>query len=122
LTLQVVAEAMAGFSQGSSNPLKDDRLERFDLSALVARFDQQSRGRTVVNPWSITSSLTQFHLGGSDTDAVGGDLAYRYGLNGSLAGLSADAARDVIGASGFGVVAQSLGSVGLATPEQRALG
>jgi len=33
------------------------------------------------------NTLLDAHLGGSDSEALGGDLAYRYGLSGSPAGL-----------------------------------
>ncbi len=32
----------------------------------------------------LTNALLDAHLAGSDTEAIGGDLAYRYGLNGGL--------------------------------------
>lgn len=121
ITLQVVAEAMAGFNQNGTNPLKDDSTEQFNFSAMVTAFDQQNAGRTYVDRWAMTSALTQFHLGGSDDAAIGGDLAHHYGLNGSLAGLSATGARELIGAASFGSGLQDLGTVGTATAawEQR---
>ena len=45
---------------------------------------------------------------GSDDSALGGDLAYWYGRNGSFAGISLQAAQQVIGAAGFGSDAQAL--------------
>jgi hypothetical protein len=50
----------------------------------------------------------QFHLSGSDDAALGGDLAYWYARNRGLAGISLQAAQQVIGAAGFGSEAQSL--------------
>jgi hypothetical protein len=52
--------------------------------------------------------LTSFQLAGSDTAALGGDLAYQYGKNGTLAGMGLTAAQDVIGDSNFGTQAQTL--------------
>jgi len=37
-----------------------------------------------VSSWVLTNALLDAHLAGSDTEAIGGDLAYRYGLNGGL--------------------------------------
>ena len=54
------------------------------------------------------SWLRQFRLSGSDDSALGGDLAYWYGKNGGLGGISLQAAQQVIGASGFGQDAQAL--------------
>jgi VCBS repeat-containing protein len=121
LTLQVVAESMSGFVAGGSQPLRDHRIESFDLSGVIARFDQQTRGRSYVSGWAVSSSLTAFHLGGSDSEAIGGELAYRYGLTGSLAGLSAAGASALVESAGFGSTAQSLASVGVAGPQERSL-
>jgi Ca2+-binding RTX toxin-like protein len=44
--------------------------------------------------------------------ALGGDLAYQYGLNGTLAGIGTGAAQGVLGASQFGTQAQTLRPLG----------
>ena len=56
----------------------------------------------------MTNALLQFHLSGQDDAAIGGDLAYWYGKNDSLAGISLQAAQQVIGGPGFGSEAQQL--------------
>lgn len=65
----------------------------------------QSPGLT---SWAVTNALLQFHLSGSDTAAIGGDLAYWYGKNAGFAGISLQAAQAAIGAAGFGSEAQTL--------------
>ncbi len=122
VTLQVVAEAMAGFNQAGSNALRDDSTERFNLNGLIGRFDQLRQSNPFLSQWAVAGALAQFHLGGSDTAAIGGDLAYRYGLDGTLAGSSAADAASLIGAAGFGSGLQSLGTVGLAGEGERRLG
>ncbi|MFZ5755551.1 MAG: VCBS domain-containing protein [Pseudomonadota bacterium] len=122
LTLQVVAEAVAGFEAGGSDPLLDQKVESYDLDGLVARYEQLRAGTPGLNRWALAGALTEFHLGGSDTAAIGGDLAYRYGLNGSLTGLSAGGATSLLGSSSFGSATQDLGTVGLAGPNERQLG
>ena len=52
--------------------------------------------------------MAQFSTGGSDTAAIGGDLAYQYAINGSLAALSSMPALAIIGSPGFGTVVQAL--------------
>ncbi|MBC7945183.1 MAG: hypothetical protein H7X91_07985 [Burkholderiales bacterium] len=104
VNLQVVAESMAAFDSAGSDPLKDDKLEQFDFAGLVERFDQSR----VVSDWAVSNALLDFHLGGSDTEALGGDLAYQYGRNGSLAGIGSQAAQAIIAQPQFGVGAQSL--------------
>lgn len=45
---------------------------------------------------------SSFHLTGSDSAALGGDLAYQYGKNGTLAGIGLTSAQGVIGDANFG--------------------
>ncbi|MBI3526800.1 MAG: hypothetical protein HY067_02410 [Betaproteobacteria bacterium] len=48
------------------------------------------------------------HLSGSDTAALGGDLAYQYGKSGPLTGIGLTPAQDVINSAQFGSSAQTL--------------
>ena len=57
------------------------------------------------------NSLLDAHLAGSDTDALGGDLAYRYGLAGSLAGLALTPVQGILADPGFGAAPQQLQSL-----------
>ena len=107
-TLQVIAEAMADFDAGGADPLRDNRVERFDFAGLVGAFDAARTANPGLSSWAITNALTQFHLSGSDTAALGGDLAWQYGRNGTLAGMGVNAAQEVLGDAQFGVQAQQL--------------
>ncbi|HEX4986744.1 MAG TPA: cadherin-like domain-containing protein [Burkholderiales bacterium] len=102
--LQVVAEAMSGFDPGGGDPLLDNKVETFDFTALVRAFDDTGR----VNDWSLTNALLSAHLSGSDTEALGGDLAYQYGMNGTLGGIGLLAAQDILKSVQFGNAPQSL--------------
>ena len=106
--LQVVAEAMPGFDAGGSNPLLDNNVETFDFKGLVKAFDATQHHGRGVSKWAVTNALAQFHLGGSDTAVVGGDLAYQYGVNGTLAGIAVNAVQGQVGSSQFGQQAQTL--------------
>jgi Ca2+-binding RTX toxin-like protein len=106
--LQTIAEAMAGFDQSGVDPLKDDRIEAFDFKVLVQKFDQARAANPALNRWAVTGALLNAHLGGSDTEALGGDLAYRYGLTGSLAGTGIAPAQGILADSRFGSTAQEL--------------
>jgi len=110
--LQVIAEACADFDAGSSDPLRNRKVVSFDFLGVVAQFD--AAGQT--SNWSVTNALLTEHLAGSDTEAMGGDLAYRYGLGGSLAGIGADPAVSILSSGSFGTAAQGLQSA--ATLEQ----
>jgi Ca2+-binding RTX toxin-like protein len=85
--LQVMAEAMADFAEGGPDPLKDQKVENFNFAGLVGAFDTARAANTGLTSWALTNALTNFQLAGSDTAALGGDLAYQYGKNGTLAGI-----------------------------------
>ena len=107
-TLQVIAEAMADFDSGGADSLRDNRVETFDFAGLVGAFDAARAANPGLTSWAVTNALTQFHLAGSDTAALGGDLAWQYGRNGTLAGIGVNAAQEVLGDAQFGVQAQQL--------------
>jgi Ca2+-binding RTX toxin-like protein len=106
--LQVIAEAMADFDANGSDTLLDNRIETFDFVGLVDAFDQARAADTTITSWSLSDALLDFHLSGSDAEAIGGDLAYQYGVNGSLAGMGLNAVQGVMGAANFGQSAQTL--------------
>ena len=101
---QMIAEAMSDYAPGVSDPLRDNKVERYDFQAIVNAFD--SAGAT--NAWSVMNTLLDAHLTGSDTEALGGDLAYRYGLTGSLAGLALTPAQGIMSSAQFGSAPHSL--------------
>ncbi|MGZ4989733.1 MAG: hypothetical protein ACXV8S_03125, partial [Methylobacter sp.] len=53
-------------------------------------------------------SLLSAHLSGSDSETLGGDLAYWYGKNGNFSGFSQTAAQDVLNDASFGINPQAL--------------
>ena len=61
-----------------------------------------------LSSWDLTNALLDFHLGSSDTAALGGDLAYQYALNGNLSGISVVSAHNVVDSAQFGTQAQTL--------------
>lgn len=108
LNLQVIAEAMADFNANGTDTMLDNKVEKFDFIGIVNQFDTALAADANLTSWSLTNALLDYHLGGSDTAAIGGDLAYQYGLNGSLAGIGLSAAQSVINSSSFGQSAQTL--------------
>jgi hypothetical protein len=106
--LQVITEAMAGYNASSADPLLNKKVERFDFSVIAQAFDQALAADPNLSQWSLTSKLLDAHLSGSDTEALGGDLAYQYGLNGSLAGIGLNSAQDVISSAQFAGQPQTL--------------
>jgi hypothetical protein len=108
LRLQMILDASSGFDPNSADPLHNQRVQSFDFLGLAHQFDQARTANPGLTSWQMSNALAQFHLAGSDDAAIGGDLAYHYGMNNSLAGISLNAAQQVIGAAGFGQDAQTL--------------
>lgn len=92
----------------SGDPLANDKVEIFDFKGVVAAFDAASASGHGVSKWALTNALVQFQLGGSDNAALGGDMAYQYGVNGTLAGVAMSAAQEVSNSAQFGKAAQTL--------------
>lgn len=88
VNLQIVRSAEA--SLDPQDPLRDNRVEVFDFNELVARFDAAREANPRRNRWALMDALLDAHVAGSDDAAIGGDLAYRYGADGTVAGLSVD--------------------------------
>ena len=99
---------MTDFDAGGSNPLLDQKVETFDFTALVSAFDAARTAMPTLSRWALTDALLSAHLAGSDTAALGGDLAYQYGKASTLAGMGLTAAQEVIGGTGFGGQPQTL--------------
>lgn len=108
VTLQMIEEASADYSPSSGNQLVNNKIERFDFAALASRFDQARAANTTLTSWSLSNALLDCYLGGSDTAALGGDLAYQYGKTGTLSGMNLAAAQNVINDGTFGQQAQTL--------------
>jgi hypothetical protein len=108
LNLQVIAEAMADFAAGGADPLKDQKVEQFNFLGLVDRFDQARAANPALTSWALAGALLDFHTGGSDSAALGGDLAYQYGLNRNLTGIGVVPATTTMNDAQFGVAPQTL--------------
>jgi Ca2+-binding RTX toxin-like protein len=107
-TLQVILDASADYDAASSNPLLNKKVEQFDFARLAGAFDQALAANPALSNWALTNALSSYHLNSSDSAALGGDLAYYYGKNGSLAGVNVSSAQDVIGSANLGAANQVL--------------
>ena len=109
--LQVVIEDTSDYDGLSSDPLRNHHVQTFDFESLVAEFDAARAANPSLTTWALTNGLAAFHLSGSDTAAIGADLAYRYGRFGTLSDISFVPTTGILGASGFGSTAQALQSL-----------
>ena len=104
----MIEEAAADFNATSTDPLRNKKIEQFNFAGLATRFDQALAANPGLTSWALTSALTEFHLSGSDTAALGGDLAYQYGKSGTLAGIGLTAAQGILANAQFGSASQAL--------------
>jgi Ca2+-binding RTX toxin-like protein len=108
LSLQTITEAMAAFDASSPDPLLNRKVQQFDFKLLAQQYDAARAGDPTLDRWTLMNRLLDARLAASDSEALGGDLAYQYGRSGTLAGIGTSAARDVLAAATFGAQAQSL--------------
>ena len=106
--LQVVIEGTSDHDVASSSALNSKKIETFNFDGLVAVFDAARAADSSLTSWALTNALAAQYLSGSDTAAIGGDLAYQYARYGSLANLSFTPAIGILGGTGFGSSAQAL--------------
>jgi hypothetical protein len=88
--------------------LVNQKIQQFDFAALVAKFDQARAQNATLKSWNLMNGLLDAHLAGSDTEAMGGDLAYQYGHAGTLAGIGLTPAQTELRAAQFGNQTQAL--------------
>lgn len=106
--LQVVIEGSSDYNAASTSAINNKKIERFNFDGLVTAFDQARTANPSITSWALSSSLLSFHLGGSDTAAIGGDLAYQYAKTGNLSGLSMTPAQAILSNTSFATATQSL--------------
>jgi Ca2+-binding RTX toxin-like protein len=76
-TLQVIEAASPTYNTGMG-AMSGNKVETYDFAVLVNAFNQAQAGSA--SPWSLMNGMLDAHLGGSDTAALGGDLAFQYGM------------------------------------------
>lgn len=126
INMQVIAEAIDGFVESSNTStlasqglarVKNNKIENFNFATLVGAFDSAMNTSNVINTadWQLNDTLMAAHLKeGSNSAAIGGDLAYQYGKNSSLANMGLIHAQSIIGNSGFGQTAQAFSTTAVA--------
>ncbi|MFP5441344.1 MAG: Ig-like domain-containing protein [Gammaproteobacteria bacterium] len=108
VTLQVITAAMAGFDAGGNDHLADQSAESFDFNAVAASWEANRKA----TQWSLMDALASTHLGGSDDAVIGGELAWHYGLTGSLSSANSPGARLQLTSASFGVDRQFIEETG----------
>ncbi len=106
--LQIVVEAMPEYDANSADSLLNKRIQQFDFLGLANQFEAALAADPTITTWQLAPHLADFSLGGSDTAAIGGDMAYLYGKNGNLDGLSEAELRAQLNDAAFGTMSQTL--------------
>lgn len=101
-TLQVIMTPSTGYDPAAIDPLRKYQVQRFDFAHLARQFDQTRDGYPPSTQWKLADSLAGAYIDGSDSMAIGGALAFTYGTQGSLAGISDPATRNLLAAPVFG--------------------
>ncbi|MBT9508243.1 MAG: hypothetical protein IV109_16745 [Rhodoferax sp.] len=113
LAMQMLNEPSGVYAPGSIDVLRDNKVEQFDASRIVADFDvayAATYSLRTGGAWAVMGSLLNAHLSGSDSVALGGDLAYLYGQTTGLGGVGMVAANSVLSDANFGTATQTLHS------------
>lgn len=105
-TLQFLVDSTAAYDAASVDPLRNKRVVQLDFTKVATAFAAAGSPAD----WAISpSALSAAYVSGSNADALGGQVAYRYGRDGNLAGLEFAAAVAVLGDAAFGTATQSIG-------------
>jgi len=106
-TLQVIVDSTSDYNAASTDSLRNKRLVRLNFGSLVTAFNAAGSPAD----WSIPqASLAAAYMSSGDTEAIGGQLAYRYGRDGNLAGVDFATAINVLTDANFGTALQPIGS------------
>ena len=85
-TLQVVTIG-GDYSATSTDRTKNRKVVTFDFEQLANRFDAIRAASPSTTSWAVAGELNNYYKASSDTQAIGGDLAYRYATTGSYGDL-----------------------------------
>jgi Ca2+-binding RTX toxin-like protein len=108
VTLQLIEKAAADLNKACCDSLPEPVVQSFDFVALTAQFDEARTANPKLGSWALMNGLLDAHLFGSDTAALGGDLAYHYGMRGDLDGMNLVAAQETLKDESFGSQAQTV--------------
>ena len=97
-TLQVVTAAAGGdFNAASTDRLLNQKVVGFNFETLANRFEQWRAANPSQSEWSFAGELNTYYVSGSNTKAIGGDLAWRYAMTGSYGDIDARGVIDRMG-------------------------
>jgi hypothetical protein len=104
------SRAFADFELGGADRCSISA-SKLNFKRLVAEFDADLMRDPTLDRWTPMHKLLDAQLEGYDSEALGGELASFYGMNGSFAGMGLGTAQDVLRGPALGEQAQAIGSV-----------
>lgn len=105
--LQVVVDSAPAYDSASADPLYNKKIAVFDFVALAEAYLQAKASR---QRWSMLDGLRNSLLWSSDTEALGGALAYQYASQSSIDGIGNDLRRGILNDVVYGISGQSITS------------
>ncbi len=103
--LQIVIEGTRDYSATSPDPMKNKKIQTFDFTGLVNAFDA---ARAAGQTFNVANNLAAYRLSGSDTDAIGGAIAYQYNKNGAISTITDAQLKGILASSNFAANAQPI--------------
>lgn len=110
VTLQLIENAAADLDKECCDSPPEARVQTFDFVALATQFDEARTASPSLGSWTLMNGMLDAHLAGSDTAALGGDLAFHYAQRGDLGGIGLAAAQQTLQSGAFGAQAQTVNS------------
>jgi Ca2+-binding RTX toxin-like protein len=105
--LQMVVDSTVDYDAASANRLLNKRVVRLGFTTIVNAFNAAGAPAD----WAIpNATLDAAYLAGSDQQALGGSLAYRYARDGDLVGLDFASVAAVLADANFATAAQPFGA------------
>jgi Ca2+-binding RTX toxin-like protein len=88
-TLQMITAAAGGdYNPSSSDRMLNSKAVTFDFAKLVNNFGKALAADPSLTTWPLARQLNAAYVKGSNTQAIGGDLAYRYATMGNYGDLT----------------------------------
>ena len=110
-TLQLIVDSTSDYNPAAADPLVNRRVVRLNFTSLVNAFNSAYAANPGVGDWAVpAASLSAAFVAGSDTQAIGGALAYQYGRAGGFGALDFATAVAVLGDPNFATAVQTFGA------------
>lgn len=106
--LQIITQGSGYYDHDSANPLENSLIHVFDLERLVAEFTASGQSADPGHSWSIAAAAADALIVASDDMALGGQVAYEFGLLGQYENVALPTQIDLIQAAGFPIVGQAI--------------